>query len=129
MNLDAILEEVLQQLIIPGLRPSIIELCEAEQVDNWESSLKQPNTTLNTTFNNSKEIENILMLSLPKHIQDVLNGYTSNNEDIFCSTIKELNYFCHTDIISNKMETTGTSPLEQLNRLPIIIRSIMDEVS
>ena len=56
MNLDAILEEVLQQLIIPGLRPSIVQLCETEQVDNWESSLKQP---LNNAFNNSKEIENL----------------------------------------------------------------------
>ena len=129
MNLDAILEEVLQQLIIPGLRPSIVELCEAEQVEDYESSVKQSNTTLKNSLDYSKEIENILMLRLPKHMQDVLNGYTSTNEDMFCSTMKELNSIFHADVIPNQIETTGTSPLEQLNRLPNIVRSVMDEVS
>ena len=129
MNLDAILEEVLQQLIIPGLRPSIVELCEAEQVEDYESSVKQSNTTLKNSLDYSKEIENILMLRLPKHMQDVLNGYTSTNEDMFCSTMKGLNSIFHADVIPNQIETTGTSPLEQLNRLPNIVRSVMDEVS
>ena len=127
MNLDTILEEVLQQLIIPGLRTSIVELCIAEQTENSNSS--QPTGLLNNRVSRIDEIERLLISRLPKHLQDVLKSCALKNNDIFSSTLKELNSFIHVNITSNKIESRGaSSPLEEIHCLPNIVCSVIEEV-
>ena len=135
LNLDAILEEVLQQLIIPSLRPSMVELRDAELMSSSESRFKQPNI-LNeaTSLKYSKQIEEILISRLPTRIQEAFNSsQIGTNKDVFSSTMAELNCFGNIDTSLNELETTGKqigiSPLEQLNRLPNIVKTIIDEVN
>ena len=129
LNLDTILEEVLQQLIVPRLRGSILELCAAERSENPKHDVKETTTTLDPSFNILEEMENVLISRLPNHLQDALSFSTSKNKDIFSNAIKMLDSLFHTNTISAKSETVVTSPLEQLNGLPKIVRSVMEQVS
>ena len=120
---------MLQQLIIPGLRTSIVELCIAEQTENPNINQTQPTGLFNTTVSRLDEIERLLISRLPKHLQDVLKYCSLKNKDIFSSTLKELDSFLHVNITSNKLESKGTSsPLEEIQNLPNIVRSIIEEV-
>ena len=128
LNLDSILEEVLQQLIIPGLRSSIVGLCMAEQTENVESDLKKNAMTGNDKL--FEEVENVLTALLPNNFQAFLSTYSSNNKDAFSNTIKELENFVHLEKSTNKLETkSSTSPLEEITFLPNIVASILKEVS
>ena len=122
------MEEVLQQLIIPGLRSSIVGLCMAEQTENVESNLKK-----NTMSGNEKlfeEVEKVLTALLPINLQAFLSTYNSNNKDAFSNTIKELENFVHLEKSTNKLETKpSTSPLEEITFLPNIVASMLKEVS
>ena len=130
MNLDTILEEVLQQLVIPGLRSSIVDLCIAEQEKYTELNKTEQLAEFHSTAIRLDEIEQLLISRLPKHLQANLKSCTSKNNDIFTTTLKELDGFLHVKITSNQIESKGTSsPLEEINCLDNVIRSVMNEVS
>ena len=120
---------MLQQLIIPGLRTSIVELCIAEQTKNVISTQDQPGGILNNTASRIDKIECLLISRLPTHFQDILKSSSLKNKNPFSGTLSELDSFLHVYITSNKIESKGaSSPLEEIQCLPNIVRSIMEEV-
>ena len=127
LNLDSILEEVLQQLTIPSLRASIVELCQAEQSNIAELDAMKQNVSGQIDL--FEELESVLTAFLPTHLQVFLSNYNSKEKDAFSNTIEEIERFVHLEKSSDRFDRkSSVSPLEEITFLPNIVDSILKEV-
>ena len=122
------MEEVLQQLIIPGLRKSIVQLCVAEQTENADCDIMKHQMSDHSEL--LEEVESVLTSFLPDHFQDFVSNYNSNEKDAFSRTIEEIDRLVHLEEPSNRLGTKSSmSPLEGIMFLPKIVETLLKEVS
>ena len=121
------MEEVLQQLTIPSLRASIVELCQTEQSNIAVlDAMKQNESGRIDLF---EELESVLTAFLPTHLQVFLSNYNSKEKDAFSNTIEEIERFVHLEKSSDRFDRkSSVSPLEEITFLPNIVDSILKEV-
>merc|ERR1711879_863246 len=120
-------EEVLRQLIIPGLRESIVQLCVAEQIENTECDLMQHKISDQSEL--LEEVESVLISFLPGHLQAFFSNYNSNEKDAFSRTIAEIDRLVHLEALSNKLGTKSSmSSLEEITFLPKIVETLLKEI-
>ena len=125
------MEEVLQQIVIPSLRPHIVELYEIELACHSKTESIDP-IRFCTTLQSTKQIETDLIEGLPKHLKGIMQCNKHTDVDNFSNVIKVLQCIGPEQATFNEMKTTlikGQSPLEKLNHLPDLVKTILDKVS
>ena len=121
------MEEVLQQLTIPSLRASIVELYQAEQSNIAE--LDEMKRNVSGQIDLFEELESVLTSFLPTHLQVFLSNYNCKQKDAFSNTIQEIERFVHLEKSSDRFDgKSSVSPLEEITFLPNIVDSILKEV-
>ena len=121
------MEEVLQQLTIPSLRASIVELCQAEQSNIAELDALKRNVSGQIDL--FEELESVLTSFLPTHLQVFLSDYNCKQKDPFSNSIQEIERFVHLEKSSDRFDgKSSVSPLEEITFLPNIVDSILKEV-
>ena len=121
------MEEVLQQLTIPSLRASIVELYQAEQSNIAELDAMKRNVSGQIDL--FEELESVLTSFLPTHLQVFLSNYNCKQKDAFSNTIQEIERFVHLEKSSDRFDgKSSVSPLEEITFLPNIVDSILKEV-
>ena len=122
------MEEVLQQLIIPGLRESIVQICVAEQTENTDCDIMKHKMSDESEL--LEEVEFVLTSFLPAHLQDFISNYNSYEKDAFSRTIAEIDRLVHIEEPSNRLGTKSSmSPIEEITLLPKIVETLLKEVS
>ena len=118
----------MQQLIIPGLRESIVQLCLAEQSENADCDIMKQKMSDQSEL--LEEVESVLTSFLPAHLQAFVSNYNSNKKDGFSRTIEEIDRLVHLEEPSNRLGTKSSmSPLEEITFLPKIVETLLKEVS